>query len=120
MADQKIPIILNLIAALVGAAGQYFYKKGGVILASGGKFFNLPTIVGIVLFCIVMLFFVLAYKMGGKISIVYPFYATTFVWGALIGYLFEKEPFNLLGFVGLLLVVAGVSVMAVSLAKSIS
>ena len=118
MSSQKIPILLNLIAALVGAFGQYYYKKGGTLFATTGKFFNFPTIVGIILFCAVMGFFVFSYKLGGKISVVYPFYATTFVWGAAIGHLIEKEEFNRLGFIGLLLVVAGVSIMAVASQKA--
>lgn len=115
MSDQKIPILLNLLAALLGAFGQYYYKKGGQILASTGKFLNLPTIVGILLFCGVMALFVVGYKLGGKISVVYPFYATTFIWGYLIGVFFEKEGFSAIGSAGLVLVVAGVSLMAWSL-----
>lgn len=117
MSDQKIPILLNLVAAFLGAFGQYYYKKGGQILAETGKFLNLPTIIGIILFCGVMALFVVGYKLGGKISVVYPFYATTFVWGALIGVFFEKEEFHLLSFAGLVLVVAGISLMAWSLGK---
>jgi drug/metabolite transporter (DMT)-like permease len=116
--DQKVPVLLNLLAAFLGAFGQYYYKKGGQILATGGKFLNLPTVIGILLFCGVMGLFVVGYKLGGKISVVYPFYATTFIWGALMGVVFEKEEFHLTSFAGLLLVVAGVSLMAWSLGRS--
>lgn len=118
MSDQKIPVLLNLLAAFLGAFGQYYYKKGGQILAAGGKILNIPTLAGIVLFCGVMALFVVGYKLGGKISVVYPFYATTFIWGALIGVVFEKEEFHLLSFAGLLLVVAGISLMAWSLGRA--
>ncbi len=114
MSDQKIPILLNLVAALMGAFGQYYYKKGGQILAAGGSFLNWPTAVGVLLFCVVMGLFVVAYKMGGQISVVYPFYATTFVWGALIGVFLEKEILRPLSFAGLALVVVGVATMAIA------
>lgn len=118
MSDQKIPILLNLLAAFLGALGQYYYKKGGQILAATGRFLNGPTLIGILLFCGVMGLFVVGYKLGGKISVVYPFYATTFLWGSLIGVVFEKEEFHLWSLFGLFLVVAGISLMAWSLGKS--
>lgn len=120
MSSQGLPIIMNLIAAFLGAFGQYYYKKGGEIIAHGGNWLNLQVIIGVVLFCLVMVFFVVAYKMGGRISVVYPFYATTFIWGAMIGIFWEKEPWQPMLLIGLGLVVAGVSVMAISLGKTVS
>ncbi|MGZ3710425.1 MAG: hypothetical protein ACXVBE_01660 [Bdellovibrionota bacterium] len=106
MADQKIPILMNLLAALLGAFGQYFYKVGAQksSLVSVG--------IGVALFVGVMALFVLAYRFGGKISVVYPFYATTFVWGALIGVLLEKEPWSNWNLAGLLLILGGLTVIA--------
>lgn len=118
MNEQKIPIIMNLIAAVAGAGGQYYYKKGGEIIAAGGSAINWQIITGVLLFCAVMACFVVGYKLGGRISVVYPFYATTFIWGALIGIGVEKEPWNFQLLIGLALVVAGVSVMATALGKS--
>lgn len=112
MNNQTLPIILNLFAAILGAAGQYFYKKGGVQFSQGGSFLNVQTIVGIVLFTLVMACFVLGYKMGGKISVVYPFYATTFLWGTLIGVLIEKENFNYQSAVGIAFIFIGLIVLA--------
>lgn len=106
MADQKIPILLNLLAALFGAGGQYYYKLGAQ------KSQLLPILVGVVLFCAVMALFVFAYRLGGKISIVYPFYATTFIWGALIGVFVEKEPFSQWHLAGLLLILGGLTLIA--------
>lgn len=94
MESQKIPILLNIIAAFLGALGQYAYKKGGLKLSLVPVLQNYSLIAGILLFCGVMACFVLGYKMGGRISVVYPFYATTFVWGSLIGFILEKEPFR--------------------------
>lgn len=112
MTDQKFPILLNVLAAIAGAGGQYFYKKGGERLTSVPLFQNWPIAVGIFLFCVVMLLFVLAYKNGGRISVVYPFYATTFLWGALIGVLAEKEAFSMSQFAGLALMFAGLALIA--------
>jgi drug/metabolite transporter (DMT)-like permease len=113
MNDQKIPILLNCVAAFLGALGQYFYKKGSAQMAE--RLFNLPLLLGVLLFCGVMVLFVIAYKLGGKISIVYPFYATTFIWGTLIGVLWEKETVRLPYYLGLGLVLAGLTVIAMQL-----
>jgi drug/metabolite transporter (DMT)-like permease len=94
MESQRLAIICNLIAAVAGAFGQWAYKKGGLQLGQVPIYKNGMLIAGMALFCVVMLLFVLGYKWGGKISVVYPFYATTFFWGALISFYLEKEPFR--------------------------
>jgi len=107
MSDQKLPIVLNLIAALLGAFGQYAYKKGSARLSEVPLWQNYQIALGVLLFSAVMLCFVVGYKLGGRISVVYPFYATTFVWGALIGYWLEKEPFRWPMAVGILSILIG-------------
>ena len=110
--SQTMPIILNLFAALLGALGQYAYKKGGLQLTEVAIFKNVPLWSGVLLFCGVMVLFVLGYNLGGRISVVYPFYATTFIWGALIGHYIEKEPLNLYVIGGTLLIITGLVVIA--------
>jgi drug/metabolite transporter (DMT)-like permease len=107
MGSQKIPILMNIIAAFLGALGQYAYKKGGLKLSEVSFWQNYPMILGIFLFCGVMGCFVLGYKMGGRISVVYPFYATTFIWGSIIGFVIEKEPFHWSLAVGTLCIMLG-------------
>lgn len=107
MESQKIPILLNIIAAFFGALGQYAYKKGGLKLSEVPIWMNYSIITGILLFCGVMACFVIGYKMGGRISVVYPFYATTFIWGSLIGVVLEKEPFRWNLVIGTLCIMVG-------------
>lgn len=106
MATQKIPILLNLLAALLGAFGQYFYKNG----AQKSDFVAVG--IGVLLFIGVMGLFVVAYRLGGRISVVYPFYATTFLWGAWIGSYLEQEPWSNWNYLGLCLILAGLGVIA--------
>ena len=98
MSSQFYPILMNILAGVFGALGQYAYKRGSQQLGQ--------------LFCVVMVFFVAAYKLGGRMSIVYPFYATTFIWGALIGHYIESEPINIHVIGGTLLIVAGLAWIA--------
>lgn len=95
MKDQMIPALLYLVAACVGAVGQYSYKLGGLRIGQIPIYQNIPLILGIILFCIVMVLFVLSFKLGGRLSVVYPIYATTFIWGTLIGVIADKEPVSL-------------------------
>ena len=113
--SQFLPIVLNCIAAVFGALGQYAYKKGGLILSQVPVWKNFPLLVGILLFCGVMVLFVFGYKLGGRISVVYPYYATTFIWSALIGYFLEKEPLNFHIIGGTSLIVVGLIWIARSL-----
>jgi hypothetical protein len=81
------PVLLFLIAALLGAFGQYFYKTGAEF-ASGRIItwiLNYRIILGILCYVAIMVLFLLAFRIGGPLTILYPVYATTFIWGLVIG-----------------------------------
>jgi drug/metabolite transporter (DMT)-like permease len=107
MRDQMIPAILYIIAAFIGAIGQYAYKLGGNKMGTIPVYMNFPLIIGILLFCLVMVLFVVSFKLGGRLSVVYPFYATTFIWGTLLGVFLDKEPVTPAQIFCILLVVLG-------------
>lgn len=109
---QTIPILLNLVAALVGAFGQYFYKQGAAKLASVPIWKNGSLFIGCVLFCAVMALFVAAYRLGGKMSVVYPFYATTFLWSTALSTIVLGERVTPLQWTGVVGVVFGVAAIA--------
>jgi drug/metabolite transporter (DMT)-like permease len=109
---QTWPIILNLIAALFGAAGQWLYKSGSGKIGQIAIYKNWQIFLGMGLFCIVMLLFVVAFKMGGKLSVTYPVYATTFIWGMMLAVWADQEPWSWLQIVGISLIVLGVSFVA--------
>ena len=112
MKSQAIPIILNLIAAFLSAWGQHFYKHASPLIGKISFFKNYSLFAGMFLFLIVTVLFFLAFKLGGRLSVTYPVYATTFIWGAMIGMYIDKEPINAPQLFGILLVVLGVSVVA--------
>lgn len=116
-ASQTLPIILNLIAAVVGAVGQWLYKMGANQLGHIPLFKNWQLFVGMILFCLVMGLFIFAFKLGGRLSVVYPVYATTFVWGMLIAINIDHEPWAKTQVLGVGLVVLGVSAIALGYPK---
>lgn len=116
---QTIPILMNLLAAILGAVGQYLYKKGGQQLSQIPLIKNWPLYVGMVLFCVVMVLFVWSFKLGGKLSVVYPVYATTFVWGTLLAVWLDREPVNVFQWVGVGIILLGVFFVAAGAPKGV-
>ncbi len=102
-------ILLFLIAALLGAFGQYLYKTGA---ETGSWVTNYRIYLGIGCYILVMLLFVYAFKIGGELTVLYPVYATTFIWALLIGVFILKEPINLYKIVGVGFIILGVSLIA--------
>ncbi|MCM2278869.1 MAG: hypothetical protein NDJ89_12410 [Oligoflexia bacterium] len=111
-ASQALPILLNLVAAVFGALGQYYYKLGSARLGTDSLLRNWPLFLGVVLFCGVMVLFVAAFKLGGRLSVTYPMYATTFAWGLAIAHWLGREPVRPLQLGGVLVIVAGVVLVA--------
>lgn len=112
MNGQAFPILLNLIAAVLGAVGQFFYQRGSQVLKTTPIWKNYNIHLGVILFGLVMLLFVKSYQAGGRISVVYPFYATTFVWGYFIGVYVNQEPASGLALIGLAVMIVGISLIA--------
>ena len=112
MSSQTYPIILNLLAAVIGALGQYAYKLGGLKLQKVPLWQNWELLLGMALFIGVMFLFVIAFKNGGNISVTYPMYATTFIWGTLLGVFIDKEAVSPIQIGGILLVIIGISLVA--------
>lgn len=111
MSNQFWPVVLNFIASLLGALGQWLYKVGAKDLKEIPIYKNLPFLGGMFSFMIVMGLFMVAFRMGGRISITFPVYALTFVWGTMIGVLVDKEPFNSMQAMGVGLVFIGVAIV---------
>jgi len=77
---------MYLLASLLGAVGQFLYKTGAE-RASGSVLtyvLNIRILGGVVCYIGVMTLFIAALKRGGSLTVLYPIYATTFIWAALI------------------------------------
>lgn len=101
------------IAALLGAVGQFLYKSGAD-RASGSiasYLLNARLLGGVACYVAVMVLFVAAFKKGGALSVLYPVYASTFVWAALIAWQAYGVPIRLVHVAGMGLLVAGMYLM---------
>jgi len=110
--SQFVPILLNIFAAFVSAFGQYLYKIGSAKLGVEPIYKNYHIFSGIVLFTVVMVLFLTAFKLGGRLSVTYPIYASTFLWGTLIGVYFDKEPWSYGQALGVFLILVGITFVA--------
>ena len=112
MKTPTLSIILFAIAAVLGAAGQFLYKSGAArITSSPWSFLNLRLLGGVVCYVGVMVLFVAAFKRGGQLTVLYPIYASTFIWAALISLTAYGTPIKPVNIAGMAFLVAGMFLM---------
>jgi len=113
MTTPAISIVFFLAAALLGALGQYLYKSGAD-LATGtvaSYIVNPRLLGGVICYIAVMVLFVAAFKKGGSLTVLYPIYATTFIWAALLALLVYETPIKAVNVAGMGLLVIGMYLM---------
>ncbi|NRA10863.1 MAG: hypothetical protein HRT57_02780 [Crocinitomicaceae bacterium] len=98
---------------MLGALGQYLYKTGADLAGGSVKSYlaNPRLLAGVVCYIAVMVLFVAAFKKGGSLSVLYPVYATTFIWGALIAMLAFGTPIKPVNLGGMVMLVGGMYLM---------
>lgn len=105
-------IIMFAVAAAVGALGQYLYKSGADAAQGGiASYLNLRLLGGVACYIAVMVLFVAAFKRGGSLTVLYPIYASTFIWAALIALQVYGTPIKAANVAGMILLVAGMYLM---------
>ena len=104
-----LAIVFFVVAAFLGALGQFYYKSGaekaGNTLAS--YIFNARLLGGVICYIAVMVLFVAAFKRGGALTVLYPIYASTFIFAAIIAWFAYGTPIRLVHFAGFALLIAG-------------
>lgn len=113
MSTPFVSIIFFLIASFLGALGQYLYKSGADLAGGsvGSYVLNPRLLSGVVCYVAVMVLFVAAFKKGGALTVLYPIYATTFIWAALIALVVYGTPIKPVNIVGMSLLVIGMYLM---------
>lgn len=113
MSTPTISIVFFLIASLLGALGQYLYKSGAD--SAGGSIASYlvsPRLLGgAICYIAVMVLFVAAFKRGGSLTVLYPIYATTFIWAALLALVFYETPIKPVNVGGMALLILGMYLM---------
>ncbi len=108
-----LSVIYYIIAAFLGAFGQYLYKTGAE--TSGGSvssyLLNSRLLLGVGCYIGVMVLFVAAFKKGGELQVLYPIYATTFIWAALLSALLFDTQIRPANIIGMALLITGMYLM---------
>jgi len=110
--SQTLPIILSLAAAFTGAFANWFYKTGANKMDELVWYKNWYIAAGLVFFTSVLVLFIIAFRMGGRLFVVYPVYATTYIWVGLIGVYLDKEPWSIWQIAGTGFIILGVGLIA--------
>ncbi len=108
-----ISILLYIAASFLGAAGQLLYKSGADRAggSAGSYLLNPRILAGAACYIGVMVLFVAALKRGGSLAVLYPVYATTFIWAALLSRYFYGTALRPIHAVGMALILAGMALM---------
>ncbi len=110
-----LSIFCVVAASVLGAVGQYIFKTGADRAGSSlVSFFTSPWIIGgMACYVTVMMLFSYAFRRGGTVTVLYPIYASTFIWAAVIGLLLYGQPIRPIHMMGMVLLVAGIYCMGV-------
>ncbi len=113
MSTPPISVALFVLAALFGAVGQYLYKSGAEAAEGTLMSFvlNARILGGVVCYIAVMILFVVAFRKGGALSGLYPVYASTFVFAAIIALIAFGEPIKAVNVVGMIVLIFGMFLM---------
>jgi len=115
MIDKIFAILLVLIATFIGAFGALFLKisSKNLYLNFKGIFKNYKFLLGIFLYGLSALFFLGALRFG-KLTIIYPFVSIGYIWIILLSMYFLKEKMNFYKWLGIILIILGVSFIGLS------
>ena len=108
-----VSILFFLIASFLGALGQYLYKSGADEAGGsiGSYLGNAKLLIGVFCYIAVMILFVAAFKKGGSLTVLYPIYATTFIWAAIIAWMVFGTPIKPVNIIGMGLLISGMYMM---------
>jgi multidrug transporter EmrE-like cation transporter len=113
MSTPAISILFFVAAAFLGALGQYLYKSGADLAGGtvGSYLVNPRLFGGVICYVAVMVLFVAAFRKGGSLTVLYPIYATTFIWAALLALMVYGTPIKPVNIAGMGLLVVGMYLM---------
>lgn len=72
---------------------------------------NVRILGGLACYTLIMVLFVAAFRKGGALSFLYPLYAPTFIWAAIIGLLAYQTPIKLIHVCGMAFLLVGMYLM---------
>lgn len=107
-------VVIVIIVTVLTSSAQMFYKFGAAKLEL--DFYALITnyylFSGLFLYGIGAVLLIIALKYG-EVSVLYPIIATSYVWVAILAWLFAGESISLTKMAGIMFIVAGVALIGI-------
>jgi drug/metabolite transporter (DMT)-like permease len=102
-------VFMVLLAAFLGSFGSLQFKKGAnkLELNLASLMRNYDLIVGVVIYGISTIFYVIGIK-GGELTVLFPLVSTGYIWVCLLSMKFLGETMNRLKWAGIGCIVLGV------------
>jgi uncharacterized membrane protein len=118
----KNAVYLMIFCTFFTSLGQVLWKLGvnKIDLSQYLTILNLPFIFGFVSYGIGWIFLMFAFKKG-ELSVLYPIIATSYIWVSLVSpWLFPADSMSILKWVGVTIILFGVSMIGFGGTKKIS
>ena len=100
---------MTVLSAFIGSIGQIEFKRGAETLQFNIQAFitNHHLLAGFFLYSISSLIYIYALSKG-RLSLIYPIIATSYIWTTLFANIFLNEPVNLTNWAGIALIIGGI------------
>ncbi len=106
-------IFMILLSTFIVSIAQLFYKIGAdKITFDLNIIYDYPLFIGILLYCTAAIILVRALRYG-ELSILYPIYATNYIWVSLLAVMFLGDIMNILKWLGIFSIILGVTLIGV-------
>lgn len=102
-----------LMASILAGAAPFLFEYGAK--QTQGRVIDFLTspyiIAGMATYVTVMVFFTYAFRLGGTVRVLYPIYASMFIWAAMIAWVLHGDPIQPIHLVGMAFLMAGIILM---------
>ena len=105
--------LLTALSAFVGSIGQIEFKRASETFRFNiqALLTNYHLLAGLFLYALSTLIYIYALSKG-RLSIIYPIIATSYIWTTLFARMFLNEPINLTNWAGIALILVGVTLVS--------
>jgi len=105
-------VVLTALTALIAAVGQLFFKRGAATVSPNLStwLLNPQLLIGLAVHAVGFVFIVVALR-HGRLSVLFPVLATSYIWGVLLAARYLGEPITLGKWAGVGLILSGVALI---------
>jgi len=109
MSTKLWAIGIILFSTLLTSTAQLFYKFGAEKISFDilSIITNVELITGMLLYAVGGILLILSFR-GGEVSVLYPIFATSYIWVSLLSIYFLNEVMNIFRWMGIFTIIIGI------------